>query len=245
MFLARTPAKKAPEQSPTPSTPTTTTSPVHDKERAGPSPSKKTTNVRRSIGEIEGKIGKVQPCASSGHAHSPTTTGMAPAPAPGPPQRLKQRTTSTETRGALRRTSAEAAGASQEPKKDQLKSTDRVTQARVWLQRAKSYLGESRNLRADLKTGITLAVDSLYKLVKEMAEVAPEKKETINQEEMTEEERTKKTISGGGEEEILRLLREQGEKIGKTLREVEKMQEPRVQVRRRWEALARAKVAYC
>ncbi|KAL4705310.1 hypothetical protein ACJJTC_018996 [Scirpophaga incertulas] len=136
-----------------------------------------------------------------------------------------------------------------------------------------------------------------------MAGVAPEKKETINQEEMTEEERTKKTISGGGEEEILRLLREQGEKIGKTLREVEKMQEvitshhpnkfcketvekcshcggphvknncpdwlagaaptccncttakieqnghnafsPECQVRRRWEALARAKVAYC
>ena len=70
----------------------------------------------------------------------------------------------------LRRTSVDAAGGSPgTSQKQPQKPTDRVTEARNCLLRAKSHLGDSRNLRADLKAGITQAVERLYQLVKEEA----------------------------------------------------------------------------
>ncbi|KAJ8709727.1 hypothetical protein PYW08_009731 [Mythimna loreyi] len=85
----------------------------------------------------------------------------------------KGATTQLDSRAASRRTSNGTPEAS--PGASQLKqnkSTDRVTEARNCLLRAKSHLSESRNLRADLKAGITQSVERLYQLIKEEAAAA-------------------------------------------------------------------------
>ncbi|VVC88438.1 unnamed protein product, partial [Leptidea sinapis] len=61
------------------------------------------------------------------------------------------------------------------------KSGDRVAQARIWVQRAKTYVNQSRNLKSDLKQGILTAVDNLYRLVKESTAAKKGIAETILQ----------------------------------------------------------------
>ncbi|KAL0820012.1 hypothetical protein ABMA28_004873 [Loxostege sticticalis] len=225
MITARTPAKKAADK----------TSPrLDDSEKAGPSrtPPAQTSNVRRSIGEWENSRMDPKPCTSTGHAHSPNTN----LPAPGAP--LKQRTKAVsqpEPKKAARRPSVESQVTSPGPKLDVAKSTDRVTQARIWLQRAKTHIGESRNLRADLKTGITLAVDKLYQLVKEAAAevttnlgAGPEKEKQISGVQIIEEDREKQGkdagFSGIGTN-LVELVREQSRKIDKTTEELKKLRD--------------------
>ncbi|KAL0892590.1 hypothetical protein ABMA27_014319 [Loxostege sticticalis] len=224
MITARTPAKKAVEQTP----PRT-----EDSEKAGPSrtPPAQTLNVRRSIGEWESTKMDPKPCTSTGHAHSPKTN----VPVPGAP--LKQRTKTApqpEPKKMTRRPSVESQMTSPGPKLDVAKSADRVTQARGWLQKAKSHIGESRNLRADLKTGITLAVDRLYQLVKEATADANTNSEAASGKEREisgTEDMGEKTGKQGKEDftgigiNMIELLKEQSRKIDLTTEELKKLRD--------------------
>ncbi|KAJ8722364.1 hypothetical protein PYW08_004766 [Mythimna loreyi] len=154
MPLAHTPRKQ---------TVTEVNSPV-DKETAGPSPkTTPTANVRKSIGEWETSKGRdPKTAASATYLVSPRKQVQIPVA----PSKVALKTTlplaGKETK---RRSSMEAASASQKP----VASADRVTEGRTWLQRAKTQLGESRNLKSEIKAGITLAVESMYRLIKDAA----------------------------------------------------------------------------
>ncbi|KAL0858961.1 hypothetical protein ABMA27_010821 [Loxostege sticticalis] len=220
MATTRTPAKKAMESRNPPISPEI----IIIDERAGssqttpPEPSR----VRRSIGEWESAMVEPRPCSSTAHAHSPTKTAPAPA------AQLRPKTkamTNVESKTAARRASTEASVVSPGPRPETAKPTDRVTQARRLLAKAKSHVSESRNLRSDLKTGITQALDGLFALVKEMAAAAtaPEKEIDINKK--AERSTLEQGSLGLEGNELLRMMKEQGEKIDKTQREMEKLKE--------------------
>ncbi|KAJ8704206.1 hypothetical protein PYW08_016935 [Mythimna loreyi] len=155
MPLAHTPRKQISSEA---------NSPV-DKEKAGPSPKSTTptANVRRSIGEWESSRVRDPNVASS------TTYTVSPkkqAQTSTAPSRVAPKVTLPQTgKDIKRRSSVEASGGSQKP----IVSTDRVSEGRTWLQRAKTQLGESRNLKSEIKAGITLAVEAMYKLIKDAA----------------------------------------------------------------------------
>lgn len=222
-----------------------------DTERAGPSPQKLTqaSNVRRSIGEWEAVTINTKPCSSVTHPHSPQTANLS---TPVSPRKTKQNSVpSQKSNGATRRASGELPrtppGSAQVP----ASSTNRISQARTWLQRVKHCVSESRNLRTDLRSGIIAGVDNLYQLVKEATMEAtsaaktgtsaatakpklPVTKEmgvntieekrdidtgTIKRNQMQENIKDKEG------RELIKLLKEQGEKIDKTVREMEQLKE--------------------
>ncbi|KAL0808749.1 hypothetical protein ABMA28_012430 [Loxostege sticticalis] len=230
MITARTPAKKAIDKTP----PRDNT----DGEKAGPSrtPQEQTSKVRRSIEGWESTLADPKPCTSTSHAHtvySPKKT----VPAPGAPQKQRVKPAPPGEPKNSRRASVEVAAVSPGPKLEAVKSTDRVTQARNWLQRAKTQIGESRNLRADLKSGITLAVDKLYQLVKEAtadaknANTAPAKEgrteisREIESEREGERRENDKGVPGIDGKELLELVKEQSKKIDRTNEELTRLKQ--------------------
>ncbi|KAL0822877.1 hypothetical protein ABMA28_004869 [Loxostege sticticalis] len=222
MITARTPAKKATDKTPPRDT---------DGEKAGPSrtpPQEPTSKVRRSIEGWESTLADPKPCTSTSHAHSPKKA----VPVPPAPQKQRAKPAPTEAK-TTRRASIETAAVSPGQKLEAVRTTDRVTQARIWLQRAKTQIGESRNLRADLKSGITLAVDKLYQLVKEAAadtSAAPgkEKREQISiAVESRKEEDRRESDNGIGIDgkELMKLVKEQTRKIDQTNEELNKLRQ--------------------
>lgn len=225
MPTTRTPAKK--EET----TPQKLTN-MHS-EKAGPSQITPTqiSKVRRSIGEWESGKGDPKPCTSTAHAHSPRKTAQPPVPAA--PQKPKTKMTPpVESYKITRRTSADAPVGLPDPMPELDKTADRVSQARYWAGKARSHIKESRNLRADRKAGITLAVEQMLQLVtEEAAAAASETKRRDNEREGKRQKdgenlRTKaQDVAGIEGKEILRLMKEQGEKIDRTQREMEKLKE--------------------
>lgn len=220
MATTRTPAKKAIESRNPPISPEL----IIIDERAGPSQTTppEPSRVRRSIGEWESAMVEPRPCSSTAHAHSPTKTAPAPA------AQLRPKTkamTNVESKTAARRASTEASVVSPGPRPETAKPTDRVTQARRLLAKAKSHVSESRNLRSDLKTGITQALDGLFALVKEMAAAATAPEKEININKKAERSILEQGSLGLEGNELLRMMKEQGEKIDKTQREMEKLKE--------------------
>ena len=141
-------------------------------EKAGPSQLNKTftPNVRRSIdkweaSKMETKPGKRE--ANTDHTSPMARAGTAAS------QKPKSKVLSQESRVPTRRGSVEATGTS--PKAVVYKT--RTDEARVYHNKAKTYLSSSRNLKTDIKEGVTLAVERLYQIVKELeAELAKDRK---------------------------------------------------------------------
>ncbi|KAJ8703608.1 hypothetical protein PYW08_016944 [Mythimna loreyi] len=154
MPLAHTPRKQAVPE---------TNSPV-DREKAGPSPkTTPTPSVRKSIGEWENsKSRDPRAAVSTTFTMSPKKQAQLP---PALPRTALKVTLPQTAKESKRRSLTETTGGSQKT----IAVADRVTEGRTWLQRAKTQLGESRNLKSEIKVGITLAVDSMYKLIKEAA----------------------------------------------------------------------------
>lgn len=125
-------------------------------ERAGPSTSPQTTKVRLSIDEWEA----TQKAQSS------------PVSPPKKPQTQLKLKLGSATVTKTRRPSAELQSGSSKPSRE---FPDRVTEARACIRKGKTALGESRNLRADLKADVTQALERLFQLVKEAeaAKAAP------------------------------------------------------------------------
>ncbi|XP_028176645.1 uncharacterized protein LOC114364620 [Ostrinia furnacalis] len=217
-----------------------------DKAKAGPSPNAAgTTSVRRSIGEWEAGRSDPQPCKSKTHPHTPEQQEQAKASAP--PRPIKQKVTSPRQPKELptRRPSADTAEEVQMPAPKKRGPTGRMAEARDWLVYAKFNVNKSRNMKTDLKAGAILAVDNLYRLIKEYAEELtkkttgtrtsttppPETKNTgVNTDESGEKEGRKGNNENEGRKdmgtkEIVELLREQGEKINSTYAEIEKLKQ--------------------
>lgn len=190
-------------------------SPRTDLEKAGPSPRKQTNapNVRRSIGEWENAQGESSNTAASRTLRvSPKKqTHMLAASL-----RTTQRTTLPSKKEVKRQGSAEVTGGS--PKL--MVFADRVREGRYWLEKAKDLLGDSRNLRTDIRTGIIQAIDKLYLIIKSGATeagtgITPEQKEhKIPGQEQG-------TMTGTEGQELIKMMREQGEKLDKTHKELE------------------------
>lgn len=124
------------------------------------SPTETTTQmskVRRSIGDWEAAKPGAPPASAM------TTTVTQPCPI-----KARQKATLSQERKttADRRASFEAV--TTPPK--QTKYTDKVSEARACLCRAKLHLNNSRNLKTDIKNEVMQAIDRLYSLVKESEE---------------------------------------------------------------------------
>ncbi|KAL0892594.1 hypothetical protein ABMA27_014323 [Loxostege sticticalis] len=230
MITARTPAKKATDKTPPRET---------DGEKAGPSrttPPDQTSKVRRSIEGWENTLADPKPCTSTSHAHM-TYSPKKTASAPGAPQKQRAKPAPLPEPKTNRRASVETAAVSPGPKLEAVRTADRVTQARIWLQRAKTQIGESRNLRADLKSGITLAVDKLYQLVKEATadtnstSAAPGKErktemsKDIESGRERERQKSDSVVPRIDDKELIELVKEQSRKIDQTNEELTKLKQ--------------------
>lgn len=142
MFGFRTPAKQAENNAEQKQSPN----------KAEP----QTSNVRRSIGEWE--------AAKTDAPIVSTQTVKVTQPAPA---KTRQRLPlSQDSKTSSRRASTEAIPS---PPK-QPKYIDRTSEARACLTKAKLHLNNSRNLKTDIKTEVTQAIERLYNLVKELEE---------------------------------------------------------------------------
>lgn len=111
------------------------------------------TKVRRSIGERE--AAGAGPLAASTSPLTSKTTQQGPA--------------KIKPRKALSQDSAiaqQSPGDTHSPPKPRY--TNRTTEARACLCKAKQHLTNSRNLKTDIKNGVTEAIDRLYQIVKEL-----------------------------------------------------------------------------
>lgn len=107
-----------------------------------------TSKVRRSIGEWEAGMAPF--------TTSPTNSGTTQAG----PVREENRHVLTQDSAATRRPKADT----RSPKS---KHSDRTTEARACLSKAKQHLTASKNLKTEIKIGITEAIDRMYQLIKE------------------------------------------------------------------------------
>ncbi|XP_063834856.1 uncharacterized protein LOC135084043 [Ostrinia nubilalis] len=213
--IAHTPKKKVADQP--------TTSPT-EKERAGPSP-KITTTASRVI--------TISPPPST-----KTTSKVAGQPklklkiAPPAEARPVARRKSVDTPTA---TATSTTTTTKSPQPAKLKG--RAHEGRVWLQRAKTHVNESRNLRTDLKEGMILAVDKLYQLLKEaeveLEEVKSKSRQTNDKDKEEKRAREDKkdteaaTVSDDSTKhlELVKMMKEQGERLEKTNMEMTKLRE--------------------
>lgn len=232
MFGYRTPAKKDAQTSSQDPT-------LSPKTAEGTEPSKQ--NVRRSIGEWEAGKTESQATTAKQRTPPPTRSPQKAATTSTIMRKAEQKAVPThESKGATRRASVETAGASG-LNQEQGKPIDRVQTGRVWLQKAKCQLSESRNLKTDLKAGITLALDHLYRLLKE--EAAAGATATAAAVTAAPQGQVENPSKGEGtkvdwsqvqsiaveqkiaKEEITEMLKVQGNQIEKATKEIEKLRE--------------------
>lgn len=167
------------------------------------SASDKPPNVRRSVGEWE--AGKPIENIKTTPRKPPFTITIKPKPKP---------MVSLEGKPSIHRKTAEETVNPPTPEKP--KYANRVAEARACLNKAKLHLNNSRNLKTDIKTEVTHAVERLYQLVKE-AEM--ERGQTHNREKKREEEEKlgkshhKEEINGVTMAEHVRKLEENGKKM--------------------------------
>lgn len=87
----------------------------------------------------------------------------------------------TQAGPAVNKTRPALSQANKTAKSDELWSPknsypDRVTEARACLNKAKQHLNASRNLKTEIKNGLTIAIDRLYQIVKDMEKEATGRK---------------------------------------------------------------------
>ncbi|CAB3260732.1 unnamed protein product [Arctia plantaginis] len=119
-----------------------------------------TTSVRRSVGEWE--TGRVEPKTVS---ETSPKINQKTRPVP------KSKTIVPLEGMELQKVPAGLSGV---PKKASLQYRNRVAEARACLNKAKLHLGNSKNLKTEIKNEVVQAIDRLYQLVKE-AELEKEK----------------------------------------------------------------------
>lgn len=108
----------------------------------------------------------------------------------------------------------------------------RTQEARNQMQSAKKYLAESRNLKTDIKEGVTQAINRLYQLVKEAEEERTKTTREVRNDEINKEltktketEDTANTYGGKLVETMERLIKESERRDG----EIEKRQKVHIE----------------
>lgn len=141
--------------------------------RVDPAP----TNVRRSVGEWE--AGRSDPLPTS----QPKTGKDGASGKPSPrrvilPRPVRTVVSPSESKIVGKKPTTPRDSS---PHNSTVESCDRVKDAKLWLQRAKSCLSDSRNIRTDLKNGIGQAVTKLYGLVCDAEKARKQQTETAPQ----------------------------------------------------------------
>lgn len=220
MFGHRTPVKQRPTEEPPRGT---------QGKKAILSPivqSSLNTSVRRSIGEWE--TGRQD--APSKALTAPKASKTAELPNP----KLKATTSQAEPRAVAQTTPTEGEGSPQ--KQQNLKYTDRLVEAKACVLKAKTNLGNSRNIKSEIKAEVTQAINRLYQLVKEAESVKRQVKKTDETEKEGERdpEKDKETEreQRKDEKELIRkidehtkLMQENNEKMERLKVTIEKQQE--------------------
>lgn len=192
MITIRTPAKK-------------TSSEDAPRDQAA-STSDKTSSVRRSIGEWE--AGKTIEKSKTTPKKSPSAISSRAKPKPMPSLENKPTT--------LRKSGEDTASPLTQEKP---KYANRVAEARAYLAKAKLHLNNSRNLKTDIKSEVTQAIERLYQLVKEaemekgQTENKKKKQGEEEQDELVRHQRKKEEITSLSMAEHGKLLKENSERI--------------------------------
>lgn len=140
-----------------------------------------TSNVRKSVGEWENPKSVVR----SKHLTPPKKAASAEPLKPKPKTHFSQESGPSEA--APPKVSIEASGSP--PKQaEKTKYVDRLTEARACVNKAKLQIGNSRNLKTEIKTEVIQAVERLYQLVKEVESVKGQGKKVKEQDKDKEEE---------------------------------------------------------
>lgn len=230
MFGIRTPAKKRTERTADVDrlSPAQTAS-----EQAGPSQRGPELNVRRSIGEWESGLSESQP------HRTPTppkkTTSIAP-PKPKPKATLSQ-----EGKLTIRRQSTEAAVSP--PTQEKPKYADRLAEARACVTKAKVNLGNSRNIKTEIKAEVTQAIDRLYQLVKEAESAREQKKNTEPQMEKEPERENEPQKEREIESELTKRMEEHAKLIRESNEKMENLKEAMEQQKEMMQKATYASVA--
>lgn len=214
MFGYRSPVKKVLNN--------TVTDPQQSPEltmKAGPShvptqPSK----VRRSVGEWE--AGKTE--AQNKPKITPKKVEPAVVGLPKPKPKLAN---SQESRAGVQSLTFEVA-------KSPVKYADRLVEARACVTKAKINLGQSRNIKGEIKLEVLQAIDRLYQLVKEVHSIKGQGKKQVLDSLDQEKEKVPEREKGKEETELLsrmeehaHLIRENNSRMEKLKETIEKQQE--------------------
>lgn len=198
MFGYRTPVKKDNQNSPV----STEETDSIQMETENPS----TSNARQSIGETDtGKKG-------------PLTDKEKPL---GPPRQRQKQVHTQENIPTARRASTGVSGSPL--KQEKPKFLDRVSEARACLTKGKLHLGNSRNLKTDIKSEVMQALERLYQLVKE----AEKEKGHMNnsKKEQDKGQNTPPREKEGGDSNITKKLDEHYRLIQENNERMERLQE--------------------
>ncbi|CAB3256931.1 unnamed protein product [Arctia plantaginis] len=129
-----------------------------------PTPAKKAAVASPGAASVESA--KAGPSTSPAHPASPSPNKSPNKIPPSAPLKLKFKNPPPETRTVTtRRASTEVLIYS--PPAQKIKNTSRTAEAKALVTKAKILLGQSGNIRKDIKSEVTVVVEKLYKLVKE------------------------------------------------------------------------------
>ncbi|KAL0808750.1 hypothetical protein ABMA28_012431 [Loxostege sticticalis] len=219
MFGFRTPARKNTEERMEDTSPSQT-------RRAGPSPTHQTPPkpaVRKSIGERES--GKPEPRPGCSSNRTPPSTSRNDV---NPPPRPKKTTSAVRALAVAETPLLQTGGL----------SSARLKEAKESLIRGKTHLGNSRNLKTDLKEGIAREFDRLYQLIKDAeAEIRAERPRSEEEKEERQDKDKKEEKNEAERNTLERKLIEKLEEHAKLLEESKKeMEELRTEIRKQEES---------
>lgn len=194
--------------------------PIVRTERAGPSVEVdgRSTKVRRSIGEIEARASATPPTQhktlSQPEGRAKAKAALAVPESKTGTQKGKTTSSTTDTERSPKQT---------------VKYKNKTSEAKACLVKAKQYLGQSGNLKTEIKTKVNEALERLYILVRELEEerdreplVTKEKAKKGQCQEQEENQEGQKEAQGS---EILKHLAEHSKKLNENQVEMEKLSE--------------------
>lgn len=178
----------------------------------------RTPNVRKSIGEWE----KPKPDAKSKNL-TPPKKAVAMVPL-----KPKPKTTPSQVSGPSEEVpptvSVEAAG-SPSKQAEKTKYLDRLTEARACVNKAKLQIGNSRNLKTEIKTEVIQAVERLYQLVKEAESVKGQGRKAKGQDKEEEQKPEKEKEKEVENSELIKKIEEHTKRMQENNERMERLKD--------------------
>lgn len=186
-----------------------------------------TSSVRRSIGNWES--GKPDTHPGTSNTSKKVSAGVT--------QKPKTKATLSQDNKAetARRASTEVLESSPKQERQKVKYTDRLAEAKACVTKAKLNLGNSRNIKGEIKTEVIYSIERLYQLVKEGETIKGQGKKQLKElenEHKPEEESKPEMEQRKEEKELIKkmeehkmLIQESNERMEKLKEVLEKQQE--------------------